>query len=168
MQYRVKNVFCDCFLAIYSTHVVNKVCDYSCLLLCVTSLCLSPHGPHTACSRVWWKTMGDWCTHSIHTSAALLGGRFEGCPAPLRGAGVWERCSWDSTWKLSNSAFTKITSSLGLFLQPHQTALRRGLFTGKGSRWAPLGFWFSETWSSCSPVFWHLWAQNLTQDKCDD
>lgn len=43
------------------------------------------------------------------------------------------------TPQLSHSAFTSITSSLGLVLQPHQTGLRRGLFTGKGSRWAPLG-----------------------------
>lgn len=60
------------------------------MLLCITSPCLSPHGPHTACSecdeRQWMIDARRASTHLLCSS----GGVFEGCPAPLRGAGVWE------------------------------------------------------------------------------
>lgn len=51
--------------------------------------------------------MDDWCTQSPHTSVVLLWGSFEGCPAPLRGAGVWEAAFWTQR---GNSATLKLMS----------------------------------------------------------
>lgn len=137
--------FCDSVLAIYRIHAVYKVLDYSWLLLCITSFCLSPHGPHTVYSecdeRQWMIDAHRASTHLLCSSGGVLRDaqplwEVPGCGKLQLGRNV-------ETLQLSNSAFTSITSSLGLFLQPHQTVLRRGLFTGKGSRWAPLGFWLS-------------------------
>ncbi len=135
--------FCDCVLAIYGIHVVCKVWDYSCFLLCMTSFCLSPHGPHTVCSecdeRQW---MIDAHRASTHLLCSSGGGLRDAQPlSEVLGCGKLQLGRIVETPQLSNSAFTSITSSLGFFLQPHQTVLRRGLFIGKGSRWAPLGFW---------------------------
>lgn len=79
---------------------------------------LSPSARTTHCaSRVWWKTMGDWCTRSIHTSVVLLGGVWE-MPSPFERCWGVESCSWDAMGKLRNfqtPAFTRITSSLTPF-----------------------------------------------------
>lgn len=99
-------VFFDWILyTIYITHVVFKVCYYSCLLLCITSFSLSPHGPHTVCSehdeRQWVIDAHRASSHLL----LLLGGSFEGCPAPFRGAGVWEAAVGT---RLGNSATLKL------------------------------------------------------------
>lgn len=129
------------------------------------------HTDHTLCAVSVMKDNG-WLMHAEHLHICCAPpGEFWGMPSPFERCWGVGNCSWDATWKLGNSqtqAFTSITSSLGRFLQPHQTVLRRGLLTGKGSRWAPLGFWFSETWYSCIHVFGHLWTQSLTQNKWDD
>ena len=134
--------FCDCVLAIYSMHVFNKVCHYSCLLLCITSFAYL-HTDHTlsivsVMKRQWMIDAYRASTHLLCSSGGVLRDT-----QPLRevlGCGKLQLGRSLETLQLSNLAFTSITSSLGLFLQPHQTVLRRGLFTGKGSRWAPWGF----------------------------
>lgn len=134
--------FCDCALDIYIVHnVVYKVWDYSCLLLCITSFCLSPHGPHTVCSecdeRQWMIDAHRASTHLLCSSGGVL--RDAQPLWEVLGCGKLQLGRNVETPQLSNSAFTNITSSLGLFLQPHQTFLRRGLFTGKGSRLGSTG-----------------------------
>lgn len=119
---------------------------------------------------VWWKTIDDWCTQSIHTSVVLLRGSFEGCPAHLRGAGVWKA---SVGMQHGNSAILKRSFHQHYiipctFLQPHQTVLRRGLFTVKGSRWTPLGLGCPGTWSPSLHVYWHLWTKHLPETRCDD
>lgn len=124
--------FRDCVPAIHRTHVVYTVWDYSCLRLCVASFCLSPHGPHTVCSecdeRQWMIDAHRASTHLLGSSGGVVRDA-----QPLRevlGCGKLHLGHAVETPQLSNSAFPSITSSLGLFLQPHQTVLRRGLFTG--------------------------------------
>ena len=139
--------FYDCVLSIYSAHVVNKVWDYSCLLSRITSFCLSPHGPHTAWSQ---RDERQWVIDAHRASTHLLcssGGELRDAQplSEVLGCGKLQSERGLETLQLSNAAFTRITSSRGLLfyspLLPHQTALRRGLFTGKASRSAPPGFW---------------------------
>lgn len=73
-----------------------KLWHYSCFPLeHYVMLLISRQTSHTV-QWAWWKTMDDWCTQSIHTSVGLLGGSFERCPSPLRGAGVWQAAC--GTW----------------------------------------------------------------------
>lgn len=141
---RVMTVWIILQFAIYSAQVVYKARGYGCLLSFITSFCLPPHGPHTVpreCDERQWVI--DARGASTHLLCSSGGGVLRDAQ-PLRW-GV-ESCSWDAMGKLRNfqtPAFTRITSSLTPFFfpQPHQTVLRRGLFTRKASRWAPLGFW---------------------------
>lgn len=126
-----------------SMHVVFKVCYHSCLLLCITSFCLSPRGPHTVCSQ---RDERQWVIDAHRASSHLLlllgggGGLRDAQPLwEVLGCGKLQLGRGLETLQLSNSSFTRITSSFGLFLQPHQTVLRRGLFTGTGSRLGSTG-----------------------------
>lgn len=136
--------FCDCVVAIHSTRVVYKVWDYSCLLFCIMSFCLSPHGPHTVrgeCDeRQWMIDAHGASTHLLCSS----GGALRDAQPLWEVLGVWEAAVGTRHGNSANSQ-TQLSPALhhplAFSLQPHQTFLRRGLFTGKGSRWAPLGFW---------------------------
>lgn len=51
-------------------------------------------------------------------------------PSPFERCWSVGRCSWDS----QNTAFPSITSSPGLFLQPHPTVLMLGLLSWEGQK----------------------------------
>ncbi len=150
------------FVTVFLFYVALWIWDYSCLSWFITSLCLSRRGPHTVCSkrdeRQWMIDAHRASTHLLCSSGGVLRDaqplwEVPGCGKLHLGRDV-------EPPQHSNSAFTTITSSVGLFLQPHQTVLRRGLFTGPGRRWALLGFSCPETCSLCLCVFWHLWTKS--------
>lgn len=162
--------FCDCVPAIYSIHVVYKVWGYSCLLLCVTSFCLSPHGPHTVCSecdeRQWMIDAHRASTHLLCSSGGVWG-----MPSPFERCWGVGSCSWDATWKLRNSQ-TQLSPALHHLLTFFSNHIKRlwgeACLQGRavvGLHWA---FGCPETWSPSTRVFWHLWTQNLIQNKCHD
>lgn len=153
----IKSTSCNemCFIkiataiAICSTQVVYKVWDYRCLLSFIVSFWFSPHGPHTVCSECDER---QWVIDAHGASTHLLcpqGRSFEGYPTLWRGAGVWKaavgtRQGNSTTLKLQLSP--ALHHRVPLFLQPHQTVLRRGLFMGRAVDELQWAFGCPETW----------------------
>lgn len=160
----------DCFYI--ASKLFSNYC--SCLVLCITSLCLSPHGPHTVCSK---RDERQWMIDAHWSSTHLLcssGGVFEGCPAPFERCWGVGSCSWDVVWKLCNSQ-TQLSPALHhlwpFFSYHIKQFSRRAMLTSRGS--SLLGFWMP--WNMVLMYFflapvksksvpkwmcWHQWSKN--------